>query len=187
MVKLRRTKYYYFLRYTLPMWFEYNVFRRFREAIYWIKCHTLKSYKFHIVDLRGVDSVHKYKYGYKDPGAILELACWAMLRKYVEECKPSDPETWAGPDLVKEGGEFYHNKIVYDEVMGLYDWWTKGRLKYVEDMDNLYEERRKAIKNNNIRLINQMNKKLSEYRDFVEKQEDEKFEQLIRLRKQLWD
>jgi len=186
----RIKKYYsikYFLFITAPRFFRIKVWRHFVDAVYWLKCHIIKDYKFHLIDLRGIDPVNKYTHGYRDPGDSLELACWAMLRRYVEKCEPSDPATWAEPNEIKVGGDLYHQKMIYDEFMELYNWWMKDRFEYEKEGDKLYKELRKTMNSYDDDLFDQVNKKVAEYRAWVEEQEDERFMRLIKLRKYLWD
>lgn len=97
--------------------------KRLGDVVYWIKCHTLPSYRFHLLDLRDVDPIRPYTYGYISPGDAIELAAWVCLKRYVERAR--DPADWATPEQLED--DVKQQKADFDEAEALYIYWTKER------------------------------------------------------------
>lgn len=101
---------------------------------YWIRCHTYD--RFHIIDLRDRGEGHGYKWGWMDRDHQMLIACFTLLRDFVEK---EDPDVGlVGPEAYFEAGHVYqegeqeaveqqisHGK----EIRELYEWWVEGRAK----------------------------------------------------------
>lgn len=83
---------------------------------YWLKCHLLPSWRFHILDLR--KSGNDYTYGWRDTDSRMLHACFLLLVEYVEKEKPFEVIDWSWDDKTKQVGL---------EIKDLYEWWTIRR------------------------------------------------------------
>lgn len=134
----------YFVRETIPDAAD-TVLRKTRDALYWLKCHTLPAYRFHLLDLRGVDRVQRYSYGYTDPREVMTVAGWAALDMWVKE-EPFNPHE---SDEEEEDPELLAQHIArYDEAMTLHRWWFVERAGEHAEIDReygLYSSRRQEL------------------------------------------
>jgi hypothetical protein len=65
----------YFLSETSPKYFR-RVYRNVSDVVYFIKCHTLKKYRFHYLDLRQPNKPPMYyKYGWIDSDHQILCSC----------------------------------------------------------------------------------------------------------------
>ncbi len=86
---------------------------RVRDLPYWLRTHTINRY--HLIDIRDKGEGHGYRWGWIDRDEVMLLACFTVLRDFVEKEKPfgrmdSDKEC---PALA--------------EIKDLYEWWMRGR------------------------------------------------------------
>lgn len=105
---------------------------RIENALYWLRTHTYNRY--HILDLSRSEPENKegYRWGWLDRDRLLMLACFKVLRDFVELEKP-----WPVADYIAEveakgdpNGELESlrsQQAKYEEVMLLYRWWTRDR------------------------------------------------------------
>lgn len=116
----------------------------------WIRCHTYERY--HLLDLRDHGEGHGYKRGWVDRNHAMLLACFALLRDYVEK---EDPDVGFHEDSAYFSlGHFEYSEndrreikrqIEVDrEIRDLYEWWVHERTKehhavaaLVADVDTL--------------------------------------------------
>lgn len=116
-----------------PAWWKMEAFG------YWVKCHTLPSYRWHKLDLRGVDPLSDYTHGYMDPCGMMQLAAWATLRNYVEkELNQERYENLSEEDLADQF-MVEQKRQRYDEPMALYRYWMEGRREEKAEHDRLYK------------------------------------------------
>lgn len=96
---------------------------RLSHAWYWVTSHTL--HRYHIINLRGEAG---YKWGWIDADHAMLLACFKLLRDFVEIEDPkvglrklSDFGIMSGQDY-----DFVERQLETElEIRRLYDWWTK--------------------------------------------------------------
>lgn len=155
------------------------------NVITWVKCHTLKKHRWHLLDLRGVDTLSEYTHGYLDPTGAMELAVWACLRRYIEEDKPENPDHLEYTEEEK-AEQWYkdqkHGK--YTEPRALYHYWMYERVSDKEDCDRLY-----SIYKNSTSDREKYYKAGEEWRkacDAIESREQEMFMRVCKIREYLW-
>lgn len=186
----------FFLLKTLPRFFS-PVKWKFEKMWYRLQCHILPSYKFHILDFRGVDPLSNYTHGYMDPCTIINLAAWAALRIHVEKEKPADPSSWFSAEEMNEE-PYLGQKSIYDETMALYKWWTEGRSEEEKEERRLFEEmgrgqeaplkrlKEGASEPNDEEIYRGSCDGWRKYRKWREEKEEEMFTRLIKIRNHLW-
>jgi len=166
---------------------------RIERAWYWIQCHTLPSYRFHIIDLRGVDPTSEYTHGYMDPGEVMRIAAWATLRSYVEKElvheRYEDEENYTPDEL---GEEWYkeQKRVRYEEPMALYKYWMEERAAEKKEEARLFALTRINQKN----ALEALNKEAYQaasdvwlkYHRACEAREQEMFLRLCAIREYLW-
>ena len=174
----------YFLTNTLPDWFS-PVWYSISNFWYWLKCHTLKSCKFHLVDLRGVDPLSSYQYGFLDPRAVLELSAWKALRDYIEKCKPENPALHYTEEELKQSHLAEEKLKRYDEPHALYKYWMVDRLMEAEREAVLYRQFKEASREDKA-TYERAAERWSSYRFACEAREQEMFMRLCAIRQWLW-
>lgn len=174
----------YFLRYTLGDALKSWAYR-VGHAWYRAKCAILPSHHYHLVDLRGVDPLSDYTYGYRDPCSVMYLAAWAALRQYVEQEEPQDPASWASPEQLAEE-PLRTQKEKYDEAMALHRWWTVERRAEQEKEHELHDLVEAARKLKNRDGFEAAAKVWLDYAHALELKEQDQFLRLAKLRPYLW-
>lgn len=132
----------YFITNTLSSHFR-HWWRYVEEAVYWVKCHTLPSYRFHVLDLRDPGPGIEYRYGFRDKPNTMLWACFVILRGYIEKEQPQDVAEHFSPEELTEE-PLLSQKARYDEAHALYDWWMKGRLEDEAETNKYYEHYKKV-------------------------------------------
>lgn len=167
---------------TLPRFFR-PVWWSFRDAWYWLKCHTLSSYRYHLVDLRNVDPLQPYTHGHLDPCSIMRLAAWRALRDYVEKAGPVDPASWATPEELLEPS-LKEQKAHYDEAQALYRWWMWERIEEDAVVSALHElVMVPGISKSDMRA---RRKAWLDRADLADQKDEEMLQRLFKLRSFLW-
>lgn len=174
----------YVLSEVVARWFSFQ-WARLEHMWYWLKCHLLPSYRFHKLDLRGVDPTEpKYTHGYISPPEVLWLSAWASLCLYVNE-KPQDPELWFTDDDLREPG-LALQKANYDEAMTLHHWWTIGRKQEHEEEDRLYQVMQGWALARNREAYKEAQTVWLDTTRRNEEKEDEMLLRLVKIRRSLW-
>lgn len=174
----------YFLSEVLTMWVS-RQWRRLTDAIYWIKCHTLPSHRYHFLDLRNPYPGSHYTYGWVDRCQVVLWAPFIALRDYIEKEEPANVADHYSVDEIEADPLLQEQKRLHDEALALYHWWMKGRQEESEEEGQLF------------RIFNQLKKNKDpeaegarqawlEYREWQEKREDEMLERLIKIRRTFW-
>lgn len=183
----------YFLSEKLVPAVVWPVQRVVKDSWYWVKCHTLPSYRFHKLDFRGVDPLHKYTHGYIDPCTVMQWGAWAALRIYVE--KELIHEHYANPEAYTEedrNSDWFNEqkRQRYDEPMALYKYWMEDRAAEKKEEDRLFALTKINRKNALDKLSKADYDKASEewlaYHRACEAREQEMFMKLCALREYLW-
>jgi len=180
----RTYPYRYFVVVTVPRIFR-PLWRACDRFGYWLKCHLLRSYRFHLLDLRGVDPLSDYTHGYMDPCQTMYLAGWAALRSYIEKEQPENPASLATPEQLQEE-HFIDWQSAYDEAVALHRWWTIERAQEENESEKLYAVVRAAAETRNRALYEEASKTWLAYRNKLEEKEQEQFLRLAKIRPRLW-
>lgn len=196
--KLWRNKY--------PFNFYYNEFskkilprtrRHIEYWIYFVKCHILPSYKFHLIDIRQPKGKNcdSYSHGFLDADRRLVLVCFTILCRFVEKelCVKLDDD-WAGLFFSDEeikndpcGGEtlVVQNKNT-EEIRQLYKYWKADRkeewVRLEEASMRRYKCRGKVKKSEEENLYNIS----SQLEEAFYNHEEEMLIRLIKIRQSLW-
>lgn len=109
------------------------------EVYYWLRTHTV--HRYHIIDIRGEDG---YTWGWIDRDHAILLACFKLLRDFVENENPTvglggiEAYAWEGMsagELEGLAAQVAREK----EVRALYVWWTVERKKEKEADHDEYD------------------------------------------------
>ena len=165
----------YWLTHTFPSYF-WRPKHIVSDAWYWLKCHTLPSYRFHMLDMRNPGPGIDYTHGWIDRDTAILYAAFTCLRQFVELEKPADPATWGTDD----GCDWSEHKKRHDEVMALYDWWMRGRLEDVEAEQRALDAYMENMKDEGARNA------LNAATQHMEDREQEMLVRLVKVRRYLW-
>lgn len=97
------------------------------EAYYWLRTHTV--HRYHIIDIRGEDG---YAWGWIDRDHAMLLACFKLLRDFVERENPTvglgGVEAYEHEGMCDGEREMIANQVAREkEVRAIYTWWTQDR------------------------------------------------------------
>lgn len=107
------------------------LYKRASDAWYFVKCHTLTRY--HLLDLRDRGEGHGYKWGWCDRDHLMLIACFTLLRDFVEKECPDvglleDTHRDAGLTWQEGDREAVRLQLADEkQIRELYDWWVRGR------------------------------------------------------------
>lgn len=172
--------YRYFFQNTLSNFIRHKIFGPFKDLWYWVRCHTFTRY--HMLDLRS-NVGEKYKYGWCEPDQKILLACFNLLRYYVEKQdglaylnRTPENDEWLKTATLEEKEVDLKQKQKYQEIKDLYDWWMNVRMVEREQLRSFYDKE----------LLD--NKGLSYYhREMaLDEKDQEMLMKLISLRYYLW-
>lgn len=175
----------YFLGDTLPRWFSLRWKLYVKDPIYWVKCHTLPSYRFHMLDLRQSkkEGPLAYRYGWIDSDTKMVYALVKILNDFVEHemshwyC-PSEEDVQADTSLL-----YQRNKWL--ETKALHYWWNVERLRQQKNHDDLlhrWSDARKVDAPETQQLWDDLKK----IETALEDKEEEMLIRLIKVRRSLW-
>ena len=187
----------YWIAETLGDFLRYRVWLKIKnpitDAIYWLKCHFLPSYRFHFLDLRQPsytdDKKDCYKYGWRDVPVKMLYAWFNLLGEYIDKEEPYDltstytlEEIMADPQTKRQ-----HEDL--QEAKAILHWW---RVTYGQEWKNYYDiqdqwytaskdpvQRSKGV---DVKYRTVMYKIEQELED----QTDEMLMRLIKIRRSLW-
>lgn len=160
---------------------------RTEHALYWLRTHTYNRY--HILDLSKAEPENPdgYRWGWIDRDRLLLLACFKVLRDFVEQEKPWPVADYLAEVEAKGNGEvegLRRQQANYEETMALYRWWTEWRFaEYAEwesQRDAAYEAYKKEPESEALRQA---------WLDLEEKEhtrDDEMLRRLLAIRHYLW-
>lgn len=161
----------YWFQETFPLWFHINIVKHISHVWYWIRTHTYN--KYHILDLRNRKGEgFGYDWGWLDRDQAMYIACFNILRDFVELEKPLGALDWPNQEWYQKltPVEKQNHQAQMDqsqEIKNLYDWWIKGRA--LEHGDAMVDS--------------------ANYRDYIEaldKKDDEMLVRLMKIRQSLW-
>jgi hypothetical protein len=185
----------YWLTHTFPRFF-WPMQRVVKDTWYWLKCHTMPSYRFHMLDLRNPGPGIDYTHGWLDRDTVILYAAFTCLCQFVEREEPVDPATWNTDDDI----DWSEHKKHHDEVMALYDWWMRGRLEDIAaeskafDVFLLSKKTKAALRANTVDLVCRAGsegdddefKVWNDTRQLIEDREQEMLIRLIKVRRYMW-
>ena len=184
-------KYLFFV--TIFDWIKYNIIYPFliptEKFIYFLKCHLIRSKRYHLLDLRQPKNnfdIDTYCYGWIDPSDKMMFALFNILREYVQNCKNHDLRDIYSEEEIKKDPGMSEQQFIIDEARDIYNWWSIERKKDLKECENLYTDLTLAIKNKNIELKKDILNKINSKEWAIEYKTDEMLIRLLKIRKGLW-
>ena len=152
------------------------------------KYKSLFYHKQHLLDLRNVDKLGHYSYGYITPAEIIRLSSWKALMIYVEEIKPRNPETECGFNERDKTESWYKDRLhAYKEAMTLYRYWTIERISEDKEIEELHRHCDAAKDANNESDYRSIMKAILLARKQFEKKEEKMLVRLVKISSELID
>lgn len=155
----------------------------------WIRCHTFSCY--HLLDLRDRGEGHGYKWGWMDRDHLMLIACFTLLRDFVEKENPKigllDVEAYYDYDYepsLDQQAEIEAQIDAGKEIRDLYKWWVAGRAKEHAEVAVLIED---TTGFEGMAIVN--HPKFAEWscrHDELEAKDDAQLLRLIKIRGHLW-
>lgn len=173
----------YFFAETLHDFLRYKVWLRITrpvtEAWYWLKCHTLPTYRFHILDLRQSD----YKYGWRDIDHRMQYALFNLLNLFVKHEFPH--YYFPTEEDVKQDPSLARQREVAQEVTLIHFWWNTERHQEYEAIEKKtsewYEAKKMKAYNKEV-----LWEELQQLKKAFDDKEDEMLLRLMKVRRSLW-
>jgi hypothetical protein len=167
------------------LWFPIK--RPISDAYYWLKCHTLKSHRFHLLDLRQPGG---YQYGWQDVDTKMVYAMFNLLKEYFKE-EPYDlSKDYSLEEINSDPG--YKAQYEYlCEAKAILHWWEVERLEDKKSQDSLLHQwsdlrkKHKASPGTDDQ-VDKMWAVLQNAELDYDKKEDEMIARLVKIRKGLW-
>jgi hypothetical protein len=179
-----------FVKYNI--WFR--VWRPIKDAIYWLKCHTLKSYRYHMLDLRQecgegeLANIDCYRYGWADVDNRMLYAMFNLLGEYFKE-EPYDLTTHYTVEEINTEPHLKNQYDAYQEARAIWHWWTVERKQALKAADELLNRWSAAHQIKEMRQ-NGEERKLFEQMNVdeaaLEAKTDEMLTRLLKIRRSLW-
>lgn len=174
----------YFLNRTVPEFFRpvRRLKRVLTDAVYWLKCHTLASHRFHMIDIRQPKGSYlTYRYGWIDSDYKMLYGMFAILCEYIEKEEPLDLRLqYTDAEIKSQGLE--HQTETHDEAKALYRWWKVER----EDNFNVVENMLKASEDESREENRARYKQYIQVRDEFDAKDTDMLIRLIKIRNSLW-
>lgn len=156
------------------------------EPIYWIKCHTITKYKYHLIDIREPKSdPRSYHYGWIDSDNKMVLALFAILNDFVKNqlpnlyC-PSEEDVEEDPSLITQRNNWL-------EIKAIHYWYNVERKRQEKFYDSLLEkwsDSRKGLNPNPV--SHQLWTELQKHEDQEKEKLEEMITKLIKIRGSMW-
>jgi hypothetical protein len=136
----------YFINETLSNKISYFS-RKIGNTVYYIKCHLIPRYRFHIINLSKIDP--EYKYGYMDPCTIMLYSSFYALGLYIKECENIgyNPNSWDLPEDEIQKASVESQIATYNEAKELYNWWISKRFEENKEEERFYHKYRNSSGN----------------------------------------
>lgn len=187
----------FFLASTLPEFFRRCWYRSVQgpvDLIYWLKCHLLPSYKYHLVDTRKADP--SYTHGWIDTDQRMVLAMFTLLIEFVELEMPHGYFFPSEEDAAKDDGTwecgvggYRAQRDQYLEFMAIYNYWKVERPELEDQHNNLtslWSKAREKSMGPQGEETERLWKEVQESKDKMDKRLEEMLHRLIDIRKVLW-
>lgn len=161
---------------------------RVSNALYWLRTHTYNRY--HLLDIRQAEPENPdgYRWGWIDRDRVLMLACFKVLRDFVELEKPwpvadylAEVEAKGDPNGEAESLRLQHERYV--ETMALYNWWTRDRFAERAEWERRRDE---AYKRWKAEPTDENGKAWTDIETTENDRDDEMLRRLIAIRHYLW-
>jgi hypothetical protein len=187
----------YFFASTLPYIFvrKYErIIDPIQKFVYWVKCHTLKSHRFHLLDLRQDCSKDElvnydcYRYGWCDVDHKMLYALFNLLKEYLEE-EPTDLTTHYSLEEINADPGYKSQYDNLQEARAIYHWWTVDRKKELTVYDEKLKEWSELHHNDTTRRNGksaEVFKELHQVETDNDAKEEEMIARLLKIRKSLW-
>jgi hypothetical protein len=173
----------WFFRKEVPKPFR-RAWRRVDDTIYWLKCHTLPSYRFHILDLRNPGGGDEWEYGWRDRSAVMLWACFKILVEFVEKEEPSDLESYCAGKTEEQIREEVGSQLdTHREMMSLYRWWKTEREAEAKQVDEMFERSKAAPDKKTSRALRDAWFEADQARD---RKDQVQLQRLVAIRGYLW-
>lgn len=175
----------WFFNKTIPNLFSpiRRFWRTIKDSWYWVKCHTLESFRFHLIDIREDKSIpFAYRFGWTDADHKIMLANFAILKDFVEKEEPKSLRDFHSEEEIDQMGA-RSQQDAHDEVMTLYRWWMTERHVEKQIADDMFEKSKEA---KTAVERSQHARDWSSARDRNKEREDEMLIRLIKVRHTMW-
>jgi len=166
-------------------WMRQKYRKWIKDPIYWFKCHLMRRYRYHLLDLRQprVKGEYSYRYGWIDADTQMMFALFNILNNFVEhEAKnwycPSEEDVQADSSLLTQ-------RNVYLEVKLLHYWWNIERKRQEKAASDLLSAWSDAKHDSNP-SEHQLWIELHELEKVNEEKIDEMMSRLLKIRHSLW-
>jgi hypothetical protein len=175
----------FWLHETFPHWIRVHITMKIEHWWYWLRTHTYNRY--HILDLRS-DVGLTYKWGWVEVDQAMMLACFNLLRSFVEKQDGLAYLKWEDPNWYANASQ--DEKDMHDKqradligIKTLYDWWMTGRQKEHEALDAAYERDSGGMR---LAIGNPKLKAYGEALRDLDSRDDEMLAKLMKYRRHLW-
>lgn len=184
--KLFPLKYFFLKRIPefINKFFWWKTKRTFKDIYYWLQCHLLPSYHFHILDLRQPKGSDHYSYGWRDIPEKMLYANFNLLKDFLEKENPYDPsDDNTLEEIYKDPGLITSYKYM-QEAKFLHHWWTVIRKEKYNEEQSLLS---KAVEvKNNKKQYDELMEKWREANKKFDEEEQEMLIRLIKIREFMW-
>ena len=184
----------YMLSEDLMPWLRKKYKQYINEPIYWIKCHTISKYKYHLIDIREPlkdnfgfpPTKETYRYGWIDADTKMIFALFKIFNDFVEkEMKdwyiPSDEDIQTDVHLITQRNTYLEIKAIHYR----YNIERKRNEKISDDLLSAWSHSRNDT-NERSPLSNKLWNDLKNQDEINKKREEEMIERLLKIRKNLW-
>jgi len=176
----------FFIAEELAPWIRSKYRIYITDPTYWVKCHFIPEYKYHLLDLRESKEDHMaYRYGWIDSDHKMVLALFTILNNFVKNempnlyC-PSEEDVEADSSLMRQRGNWLEIKAIH--------YWYNIERKRQADIYNVLLDRwstsRKGPDPNP--ETHQMWIELQKHEDRDKEKMEEMIARLLKIRGAMW-
>lgn len=179
----------FFIFHTMSRWFSYQ-WGKVDRLLYKIKCHTLKKYRYHLLDLRQpkeTDEFDTYRFGWIDSDNQMLLALFNILINFCEkEQNISEYINLLKKENNKDGFCWDEQIKAYEEIQSIYTYWKTDRKVERSNVDKLLDECYGRGKSMHDPALEFKKTELTRLEEQFDTKEDEMLHRLINVRKYMW-
>lgn len=188
----------FFLLVTLTKFVKYKIYfriaRPISDAWYWLKCHTIPSKKYHLLDLRqpcvkgDVDNYDCYRYGWVDVPEKMLYAIFNLLKEYFDE-EPFDVSTKYSSEEIEADIGLKRQHHDYQEAKTILHWWQVERKQEINRLSQLSDAWLSAREDDTFPDDPETKLRFDEYtaaKEDFENKTDEMIARLMKIRRSLW-
>jgi hypothetical protein len=184
----------YFFASTVPMFFRniwWNISRKPKALVYWLKCHLIPSHRYHLIDIRQKpdprNPMSGYSHGWMDSDHRMVLAMFALLVDFIENEAPTGYFVPTEEDVAKDES-YAPQRANWLELKAIYDYWVNERHELEAKCDKALMEWSKARRS--LGREDAEVKRLYSALEESEKMRDSRLEEmllrLVKARKAMW-